>query len=61
MSSFFSRASCWNFLRVLSTQVPGGFVGADIGLFANSHGKPSGNIADFDYFEYAPRHDFQAL
>ena len=41
--------------RVLSTQVAGGFVGAYIGLYASSNGKPGENIANFDYFEYAPQ------
>lgn len=40
--------------RTLSSQVAGGFVGAYIGLYASSNGSPSENVADFDYFEYAP-------
>jgi alpha-N-arabinofuranosidase len=38
--------------RILSTPVAGGFVGAYIGLYASSNGSPSGNVADFDWFEY---------
>jgi alpha-N-arabinofuranosidase len=40
--------------RVLSTEVAGGFVGAYIGMYASSNGKPSDNCADFDWFEYLP-------
>ena len=39
--------------RILSTPVAGGFVGAYLGLYASSNGQPSGNSADFDWFEYA--------
>ncbi len=38
--------------RILSTPVAGGFVGAVIALYASSHGQPSTNCADFDWFEY---------
>lgn len=38
--------------RILSTNVAGGFVGAYIGMYASSNGQPSGNVADFDWFEY---------
>jgi xylan 1,4-beta-xylosidase len=39
--------------RVLSTPVAGGFIGAYIGMYASSNGQPSGNFADWDWFEYA--------
>jgi alpha-N-arabinofuranosidase len=39
--------------RILSTDVAGGFVGAYIGMYASSNGRPSKNVADFDWFEYA--------
>jgi xylan 1,4-beta-xylosidase len=38
--------------RILSTPVAGGFIGAYIGLYASSNGKPSENVADFAWFEY---------
>ncbi len=38
--------------RILSTPVAGGFTGAYIGLYASSHGQPSDNTADFDWFDY---------
>jgi xylan 1,4-beta-xylosidase len=38
--------------RILSTPVAGGFIGACMGLYASSNGKPSKNVADFDWFEY---------
>lgn len=38
--------------RILSTPVAGGFVGAYIGMYASSNGRPSANVADFDWFEY---------
>jgi alpha-N-arabinofuranosidase len=38
--------------RILSTPVAGGFLGAYIGMYASSNGKPSSNQADFDWFEY---------
>ncbi|MBN1933508.1 MAG: glycoside hydrolase family 43 protein [Anaerolineae bacterium] len=38
--------------RILSTPVADGFVGAYIGMYASSNGKPSDNVADFDWFEY---------
>lgn len=38
--------------RILSTRHCGGFVGAYIGLYATSHGRPSANHADFDSFYY---------
>ncbi len=38
--------------RILSTNVAGGYVGAYIGMYASSHGQPSENVADFDWFEY---------
>jgi alpha-N-arabinofuranosidase len=37
---------------VLSTQVAGGFIGAYLGLYASSGGRPSSSTADFDWFEY---------
>jgi xylan 1,4-beta-xylosidase len=37
---------------ILSTDRAGGFVGAYIGMYASSNGKPSSNHADFDWFEY---------
>lgn len=40
--------------RLLSTVVAGGFVGAYIGIYTSSHGHPSDNYADFDWFEYIP-------
>lgn len=40
--------------RVLSTTVAGGFIGAYIGMYFSAEGTPSGNIADFDWFEYLP-------
>jgi xylan 1,4-beta-xylosidase len=39
--------------RILSTPVAGGFIGAYIGMYASSNGKPSGNSADWDWFEYS--------
>ncbi len=39
-------------LRYLSTEVAGGYVGVVIGLYASSNGKPSGNQAFFDWFDY---------
>jgi xylan 1,4-beta-xylosidase len=38
--------------RILSTERAGGFVGTTLGMFATSAGGPSGNAADFDWFEY---------
>jgi alpha-N-arabinofuranosidase len=38
--------------RVLSTEVAGGFTGAYLGMYASSNGKPSENVADFDWFGY---------
>lgn len=38
--------------RILSTPLAGGFVGTYIGMYASSHGQPSTNTADFDWFEY---------
>jgi alpha-N-arabinofuranosidase len=38
--------------RILSTPYAGGFVGTYIGMYASSHGQPSTNAADFDWFEY---------
>lgn len=49
----------WNLLkdkvdaRFLSTKDAGGFVGCMFGLYATSEGKPSSNIASFDWFEYS--------
>ena len=40
--------------RILSTNSAGGFVGAYIGMYASSNGKPSDNCVDFDWFEYLP-------
>lgn len=37
---------------LLSPDVAGGFVGTYIGLYATSDGRVSGNVADFDWFEY---------
>lgn len=37
---------------VLSTEVAGGFIGACLGMYAGSTGRPSTNVADFDWFEY---------
>ncbi|MFL6051847.1 MAG: family 43 glycosylhydrolase [Actinoallomurus sp.] len=37
---------------VLSTEVVGGFIGAFLGMYAASDGRPSTNVADFDWFEY---------
>jgi xylan 1,4-beta-xylosidase len=45
--------------RILSTEVAGGFVGAYIGMYASSNGRPGENIADFDWFEYAVLFDGQ--
>jgi xylan 1,4-beta-xylosidase len=39
--------------RILSTPVAGGFIGAYIGMYASGNGKPSGNTADWDWFEYS--------
>ncbi|MDQ0253212.1 alpha-N-arabinofuranosidase [Evansella vedderi] len=39
--------------RILSTDVAGGFVGTEIGLYASSNGKSSNTKAYFDWFEYA--------
>jgi alpha-N-arabinofuranosidase len=41
--------------RILSTPVAGGFTGAYIGMYASANGRPSTNVADFDWFEYAGR------
>jgi xylan 1,4-beta-xylosidase len=30
----------------------GGFIGAYLGMYASSDGRPSTNTADFDWFEY---------
>lgn len=38
--------------RILSTDVAGGFVGAEMGLYASSNGEQSDNKAYFDWFEY---------
>jgi xylan 1,4-beta-xylosidase len=38
--------------RILSTDVAGGFVGTEIGLYASSNGESSENRAYFDWFEY---------
>ncbi|WP_121613636.1 glycoside hydrolase family 43 protein [Mesobacillus foraminis] len=38
--------------RILSTDVAGGFVGTEIGLYASSNGADSNNTASFDWFEY---------
>jgi alpha-N-arabinofuranosidase len=38
--------------RILSSDIAGGFIGTYIGLFANSNGQDSDNIADFDWFDY---------
>ncbi|KYG29498.1 glycoside hydrolase family 43 protein [Alkalihalobacillus trypoxylicola] len=38
--------------RILSTDVAGGFVGTEIGLYASSNGQESQNNAYFDWFEY---------
>ncbi|MBU9710393.1 glycoside hydrolase family 43 protein [Evansella tamaricis] len=38
--------------RILSTDVAGGFVGTEIGMYASSNGEISNNIALFDWFEY---------
>lgn len=38
--------------RILSTDVAGGFVGTELGLYATSSGINSTNIAAFDWFEY---------
>jgi alpha-N-arabinofuranosidase len=48
----------WNTLkadahsRYLSTRKAGGFVGVTLAMYASSQGKPGGNTADFDWFEY---------
>lgn len=39
---------------LLSTTRAGGFVGVCMGLYATSNGVPSGNWADFRWFEYCP-------
>lgn len=38
--------------RILSTRHTGGFVGAYLGPYATSRGKPTASHADFDYFDY---------
>lgn len=38
--------------RILSTDVAGGFVGTELGLYASSNGIKSENRAYFDWFEY---------
>jgi len=38
--------------RILSTDVAGGFVGTELGLYASSNGSSSYNVAAFDWFEY---------
>lgn len=38
--------------RILSTDVAGGFVGTEMGLYASSNGTSSNNTAYFDWFEY---------
>ena len=48
----------WNLLKdsvdatFLSTRVAGGFVGCMYALYATSQGRPSSNVARFDWFEY---------
>jgi xylan 1,4-beta-xylosidase len=39
--------------RILSTPVAGGFIGAYVGMYASSNGRPGGNAADWDWFEYS--------
>lgn len=38
--------------RILNTDMAGGFVGNEIGLYASSNGQSSDNVAYFDWFEY---------
>lgn len=38
--------------RILSTDVAGGFVGTELGLYASSNAAISNNSASFDWFEY---------
>ncbi|HEX6470684.1 MAG TPA: glycoside hydrolase family 43 protein [Streptosporangiaceae bacterium] len=38
--------------RILSSTTTGGFTGAYIGMYASANGRPSDNVADFDWFEY---------
>ncbi|MGD7045639.1 glycoside hydrolase family 43 protein [Jeotgalibacillus proteolyticus] len=38
--------------RILSTDVAGGFVGTQMGLYASSNGEKSATVAYFDWFEY---------
>lgn len=40
--------------RLLSSEVAGGFTGTYVGLYASANGRPSGNSADFAWFDYAP-------
>ncbi len=40
--------------RILSSAVAGGFTGAYVGMYASSNGRPSSNVAAFDWFEYLP-------
>ncbi len=37
----------------MSSPAAGGFTGAYIGMYASANGRPSDNVADFDWFEYA--------
>ncbi|MET8140482.1 glycoside hydrolase family 43 protein [Sphaerisporangium sp. NPDC005288] len=40
--------------RVLSSSMAGGFIGAYIGMYLSGENHPTGNVADFDWFEYLP-------
>jgi xylan 1,4-beta-xylosidase len=59
--SFYAASECGQWIpvaenvdgRVLSTPAAGGFIGAYIGMYASSNGKPGGNFADWDWFEYS--------
>ena len=37
---------------VITSKVAGGFIGAYVGMYSSSQGKPSKNLARFDWFEY---------
>jgi alpha-N-arabinofuranosidase len=41
--------------RYLSTEVAGGFTGVYFAMYASGNGRPCGQPADFDWFEYAVR------
>jgi len=43
---------------ILSTPVVGGFVGANIGMYASSNGHPNTNNVDFNWFEHVGLNEY---